>query len=352
MVGPLPPPIGGTTVLFQQLAQGLADRRDIALITINTSRSSAGMKASLRQAMHVLVQILKNAARADIIAFHASIRGGILFAGVVRMVSMACRRKWIFRGFGGDFDLWYEHASGLQRLLFRVTVLKAQSVLLETRSSVQYFARISRGSIQWYANSRPLAPSVDSHTNGSPARHFVYIGHVKPSKGIFELLQAAEKMPETVVVDIYGPLSDGLTEEIFHGKKAHYCGVLQPGQVGTVMARYDVLVLPTYFEGEGYPGVILEAYAAGIPVIATRWRSIPEIVDTQCGILVDPKDVTQLAEAMNALASSTSIMERLRAGVYHKAKAFSSEVWTDKFIEILRNLPRNGSDDRVNRLRT
>lgn len=338
MVGPLPPPIGGTTVLFQQLTDVLATRRRVILHTINTSRSAGGTKAILHQALAVFMQILRNARHSDIITFHASIRGGRLFAGVVRLASAVSRRRWLFRGFGGDFDLWYERASALQRLLFRITVLGAQCVLLETKSSVRYFQGVSRRPVRWYANSRPFPETPSGRHSGSPARKFVYVGHVKPCKGILELLQAADHLPDGVTVDIYGPMSEGLTAEAFRGRKSHYCGVLQPAQVSGVLTGYDVLVLPTYFEGEGYPGVILEAYTAGLPVIATRWRSIPEVVDTESGILIEPGDTAQLEEAMTLLINSVPIMDRLRSGALAKAKEFSSDVWADKFIDILQDL--------------
>ncbi|MHB8257930.1 MAG: glycosyltransferase family 4 protein [Acidiferrobacterales bacterium] len=294
--------------------------------------------AILRQALDVFIQILKNARHADIIAFHASIRGGRLFAGMVRLAAAVSRRKWLFRGFGGDFGLWYERASGLQRLLFRATVLGAQCVLLETNSSVRYFQGIARSPVRWYANSRPLPETPNRPNSGLPARKFVYVGHVRPGKGILDLLHAADRLPDGIIVDIYGPMSEGLTEEVFHGRKSHYCGAIQPEQISGVLARYDVLVLPTYLETEGYPGVILEAYTTGLPVIATRCGAIPEIVDTESGILIQPRDTAQLENAMTLLINSAPIMDRLRSGVMGKAREFSSDVWTDKFVDILKDL--------------
>ena len=62
---------------------------------------------------------------------------------------------------------------------------------------------------------------------------------------------------------------------------------------------YDVLILPTYHEGEGYPGIILEAFSLGLPVISTNWNSIPEIVKhNENGLLVPIKDVDSLIKAI------------------------------------------------------
>ena len=62
---------------------------------------------------------------------------------------------------------------------------------------------------------------------------------------------------------------------------ARYCGAVSPGDVPEIIRQHDLLLLPTYWESEGYPGVILEAMQCGRPVIATRWAGIPEVVEEE-----------------------------------------------------------------------
>ncbi|MEO1626915.1 MAG: glycosyltransferase family 4 protein, partial [Bacteroidota bacterium] len=78
-----------------------------------------------------------------------------------------------------------------------------------------------------------------------------------------------------------------------------YKGVLSKAEVLPTLREYDVLILPTYYGGEGYPGSIIEAYSLGLPVITTRWKSIPEIVrHGYSGRLIDIQSNEQLLEAM------------------------------------------------------
>src|SRR5262249_42486224 len=107
------------------------------------------------------------------------------------------------------------------------------------------------------------------------------------------------------------------------------------------LTRYDALILPSYAEVEGYPGVILEAYCAGIPVIATRWGGIPEIVTDETGILVEPRDVASLAKAMQMLIDSNHLLATLRAGARSKAAEFDANRWTQYFIDLCRSLVRD-----------
>ncbi len=104
------------------------------------------------------------------------------------------------------------------------------------------------------------------------------------------------------------------------------------------MQKYDALLLPTYYEGEGYPGVILEVYCAGVPAIATRWRAIPEIVDGSSEILVDPKNAAQLVQAMQTLMCSPQHLDALRQGALEMARRFSSQTWTARFVQLNRTL--------------
>jgi glycosyltransferase involved in cell wall biosynthesis len=68
--------------------------------------------------------------------------------------------------------------------------------------------------------------------------------------------------------------------------------------VNAELDRIDLFVLPSLF-GEGLPMVVLEAMAAGVPVIASRVEGVPEaIVQRETGLLVDPHSVSQLATAV------------------------------------------------------
>ncbi|MGD9636050.1 MAG: glycosyltransferase [Pirellulales bacterium] len=68
--------------------------------------------------------------------------------------------------------------------------------------------------------------------------------------------------------------------------------------VNAELEQIDLFVLPSLF-GEGLPMVVLEAMAAGVPVIASRVEGVPEaIVQRETGLLVDPHSVSQLAAAV------------------------------------------------------
>ncbi len=96
--------------------------------------------------------------------------------------------------------------------------------------------------------------------------------------------------------------------------------------VGSELARLDTLVLPSLF-GEGLPMVVLEAMAAGVPVVATRVEGVPEaIVDRSEGLLVPANHVDALADALEQLLSGQVSWSDLRARAHARHAAEFSEV--------------------------
>ena len=143
---------------------------------------------------------------------------------------------------------------------------------------------------------------------------------------------------EGIEVDVYGPLQDDMSSVEFDAAgNVHYEGVLEPDEVIDILRRYDVVLLPTYHYGEGYPGIILEAYSVGVTLIATRWRALPEIADDGIsGLLVEPRNAQGLADAMRRVAGSAEMMAKLSEGARLRAKEFDSRALTERFAAICR----------------
>jgi glycosyltransferase involved in cell wall biosynthesis len=109
-------------------------------------------------------------------------------------------------------------------------------------------------------------------------------------------------------------------------------------KVQQTLSKYDVLLLPTFYAGEGYPGAIIEAYSCGIPVIATAWRSIPEIVHKNSGILIPPHSSAALANAIDRLSDDAALYRSLSNGALAARDQFSSGHWQEQFVTLCERL--------------
>lgn len=94
--------------------------------------------------------------------------------------------------------------------------------------------------------------------------------------------------------------------------------------VNRELAKIDLFVLPSLF-GEGLPMVVLEAMAAGLPVVASRVEGVPNAVaHRETGLLVEPRSVSQLARAIEEIVSGRVDYKTLSRGARQRhAEAFS-----------------------------
>jgi len=97
------------------------------------------------------------------------------------------------------------------------------------------------------------------------------------------------------------------------------------------MRNGDVFVLPALWEGFG--NVIVEAMACGIPVISTLCESGPrEIIEhSKTGILVEPKNVSQIVEAIQLIKDNDNLADQLRSNALHRATDFDVSLITRQY---------------------
>jgi len=344
LAGPLPPPIGGTTLLFERLVAAMQTREDIRTNVVDTSgvRGRGAMAAAALAELRR--ELLESFSRCDVATLHVSTTGLHVMAPL--MTSLARRHgvPLLVRKFGGgDF-----RGFGWLRRRVVVRALKEVDIYLaETRALVEAGRSAGIRRVEWFPNCRPMARLPDDADRGHEScRRFVFLGHLRRSKGVRELIAAGEELGERATVDIYGlPGYDIDPSEFTRLSFVRYRGSVDPQDVNETLSQYDALVLPSYMEG--YPGVVIEAFAAGLPVIATLLPSLAEMVDDSCGVLVPPRDARALAQAMNEFVGDSERYMRLRRGVRTRRVLFDESRWHARFVELVEELAagRAGRDD-------
>jgi len=151
------------------------------------------------------------------------------------------------------------------------------------------------------------------------------IGRIEAQKNLDGFLAAAAivaRVRSDVHFLVYGKGSErerlqARVEEMGLGEVVHFAGTTD--DVPGVLARFDQFWLTS--DWEGTPNVVLEAMAAGVPVIATRVGGTPEVVlDGQSGILVDRGDMEAVAQASLRLAADQALQERMAGAAQHVAR--------------------------------
>ncbi len=164
-----------------------------------------------------------------------------------------------------------------------------------------YEERIGRGSVPARAITNALQPTdFTPHQPDADAADFLFIGELRQLKGVDVLLRAlaeiSVRQPARLVIVGGGRDREALEKlaaELGLGQAVEFTGPL-PAQAAFPRGR--CLVVPS--RAESMPYIVLEAAAAGMPLLATSVGGIPEIVSGSDTPLLPPGDVTALANAM------------------------------------------------------
>jgi glycosyltransferase involved in cell wall biosynthesis len=134
-----------------------------------------------------------------------------------------------------------------------------------------------------------------------------------------------------------------LAERLGLGEAVEWVGFTR--DIGRELAKIDLFTLPSLF-GEGLPMVVLEAMAAGLPVIASRVDGVPEAVrHRETGLLVDPNSVSQLASAVEEFVNGGVNYHALcDAARRRHAERFSDVSMARGVAEVYREILRSASN--------
>jgi glycosyltransferase involved in cell wall biosynthesis len=126
---------------------------------------------------------------------------------------------------------------------------------------------------------------------------------------------------------------EGMNEEDSTGGQLSFLGMRD--DIPDLMAGADIFVMPS--RSEGLPMALIEAMAAGLPVVASSVGGIPEVVEHGVhGLLVDPEDPAALAEAIAILSSDPALRARMGRAGHHRVKArFSIDAMVDAYEQRL-----------------
>lgn len=167
--------------------------------------------------------------------------------------------------------------------------------------------------------------------NKNEGLKLVFMARIMMEKGlslIFEVAEQFEKDNVDIKIDFYGPISDA-DNEYFLNKvnllsSVRYFGVLEPEEISSTINDYDALILPTKYDGEGFPGSILDAYISGVPVIVSNWKFLPEFVEEgKTGFIINNKG--EFLDRVKYLYCNKKILLDMKASSHEKSKSFSSD---------------------------
>lgn len=164
-------------------------------------------------------------------------------------------------------------------------------------------------------------PGVTTAPSRSGRLRIGFAGTITPHKGVDLLIRAASAMPkDAFTVDVHGvddvrPEYASPLKRAARGLPIRFHGAFVPGTAVDIMKSWDVAVVPSRWV-ENQPLVILEAFAAGVPVVAADLGGMRELVkDGVNGRLFAGERTDHLTEILTALSRDRNALAALRSGV-------------------------------------
>lgn len=170
----------------------------------------------------------------------------------------------------------------------------------------------------WTATPALLALGRKRSFNaGNQPVRLLFLGWLEKTKGIFELIEACRYLSQSrqFVLDIVGEGNASndirkLVEKYELVDRVHFHGWLKGPAVETALAGADVLVLPSW--AEGLPNAMIEAMAAKLAVVVSAVGNIPDVITNgREALLIPPKDITALQEALMNVIDDPKLRQRL-----------------------------------------
>jgi glycosyltransferase involved in cell wall biosynthesis len=197
-------------------------------------------------------------------------------------------------------------------------------------------------------NGVPMASSEPDRRPPTGTWTLGAVALFRPRKGIEILLEALAVLRSREVnvrlravggfeTETYKAEVLGLAERLGLSEAIDWIGFTR--NVNRELAKINLFTLPSLF-GEGLPMVVLEAMAAGLPVVASRVEGVPEaVLHRETGLLVEPGSVSQLAQAIEEFVTGTVDYRTLSRGARARhAEAFSDTTMASRVADVYREV--------------
>ena len=335
LVGKGYPDRGGIPTFLQMLLEGeLASRYRLSFLNVahHGEREGGAVTAgnvvrTLRDARAVFVQ----AKDQDVVHIHSALAPTvtILRAGLLALVARSRGCAVIVHAHGGNIETWLN--APLRRRVLQVSMLPAHRVVAVWSAGERALeAALGPAKVRLIDNGVDCSRYADPEPPHDPPR-VLYVGLLTPRKGVLDLIEASRLFADQGVrhelrllggTPDEGPAAAVPVLEAADGT-ARLLGTRAPEEMPQAYAEADVFCLPSWWEA--MPLSVLEAMAAGLPVVATDVGDVSRLVTPLCGRVVPTKSPHLLAEALRPLLEDVDQRRRMGDAARERARsAFSS----------------------------
>jgi len=353
-IAPLPPPITGNSIAAEALLDYLLKDNDIIVVnsskeTLSSGRSSImGLKTTLKN-LYVIWKIKKDC-KIIYITLSQSILGNIKDL-ITYLICYNHLSKMIVHLHGGGLKTKIFDKSKYLSLINKLFLKKIAYCIVLGESLVNIFDNIIQpNKIKVIPNFFPESliihkKDIENKYKSIVPLKILYLSNFIKSKGYLEILDAYLDLPEEKQINIQlnfaGKFESeneekDFLEKIESNSNINYHGIVYGDRKKKLFMQAHIFCLPTYYEYEGQPISILEAYASGCTVLTTNQGGIIDVfTDNKNGLLVEKRSPQSINEAILLLHKQLLTLKTIGINNYNEANKYYTK---DKYINGIREL--------------
>ncbi len=330
IVGPTPPPMGGiATYVEDMLKSRISEEYDV--LHLNTSRSFS-IKKSLMMNLSLFCSNLLRLVylllihRPQIVHIHTSSYLSFWEKSIFLIVSKLFSRKIVLHVHGAKFDSFYKNNGMINKFLIRKIFRYCDNVVVLSLKWKNFFlSLVDQNKISVipngieYTKFESFEKSFPKISNGKI--QILFLGNLTQRKGIYDILEVVPKIKDKFIdVNFVFAGSEEFPGDLNRFKKECVAKEINnsiklifnfsDNEKMKLFFESDIYLLPSY--AEGLPISLLEAMAAGLPVISTPVGGIPEVIEEGVnGFIISPGDTDDLANKICKLVEDKDLREMM-----------------------------------------
>lgn len=283
--------------------------------------------------LKVMLQVIALYFRCDSIIMLPAQNGLKVFTPLLYFFNKVAKRNLMYSVIGGWLPSMLETAEGLKSKLMSFDLILVETNTMKTKLEALGFTNITV--MPNFKNLHVLEKSDLIISEAKPLK-LITFSRVMKKKGIEDAINVVRRINNECSqaiyhLDIYGSVDPNETEWFDEIKASlpeyiKYRGVANPQDSVEIIKSYFALLFPTKFFTEGIPGTIIDAYAAGVPVVSAKWESFADVVDDGVtGIGYEFENVDDLYNVLNEAKDTPEMLNNLKENCLRKAYEFMPE---------------------------
>ncbi len=279
---------------------------------------------------------------ANVVVISVSEKGRYILIPILYVLSLIKVSKFVVRLPGGKLDKEIEALPKVLKEVFKVMLSSSHKICTETACLERKLEDMGFDNVSHIGNTRK--DRKHRWIYSKEVMRVVFLSKVRPRKGVPKILEAfnilSDRGNENLRLHIYGPVLEKYQKQfrkmISRNDLTTYEGLVNYENVQSKLAEYDLFIFPTQYDGEGYPGALIEASIVGMPIITSNFDAASEmIVDRISGRIIDNVSPQIISSEIENLSENLNAQKMYSRNVKQRSKKYTKKQFANRLLECI-----------------